>query len=122
MSGFDGSECGTPQINRSFILPMLLSWPDNGAAAILTDQRTPMSCAMVRGSRLPRPWRPQLGLIEFSNSLIAADAERVEEAFRAKLAIIATNTTDGPQAPQESERNRRARFHCARQVKVDVTA
>jgi hypothetical protein len=46
----------------------------------------------------------------FSNSLIAADAERVEEAFQAKLAIIA-NTTDGPQAPQESERNRRARFY-----------
>jgi hypothetical protein len=38
------------------------------------------------------------------NSLTAADAAYVEEAFRAKLAILASNPADGPETPQETER------------------
>ena len=38
------------------------------------------------------------------NSLTAADAACIEEAFRAKLAILASNTADGLEAPQETER------------------
>jgi hypothetical protein len=40
------------------------------------------------------------------NSLTAADAACIEEAFRAKLAIFATDTADGPAIPQETERPR----------------
>jgi hypothetical protein len=39
------------------------------------------------------------------NSLTAADAEGVEETFRARLAIIATNTQDESQTPREHERS-----------------
>jgi hypothetical protein len=38
------------------------------------------------------------------NSLIAADAACIEEAFRAKLATIATDTADGLEMPQETKR------------------
>ena len=38
------------------------------------------------------------------NSLTAADAACIEEAFRAKLAIFATDTADGPEIPQETKR------------------
>jgi len=38
------------------------------------------------------------------NSLTAAAAACIEEAFRAKLAILASNTADGLKAPQETER------------------
>ena len=40
------------------------------------------------------------------NSLTAADAACIEEAFRAKLAIFATDTAGGPAIPQETERPR----------------
>jgi hypothetical protein len=40
------------------------------------------------------------------NSLTAADAACIEEAFRAKLAIFATDTADGPAILQETERPR----------------
>jgi hypothetical protein len=40
------------------------------------------------------------------NSLTAADAACIEEAFRAKLAVFATDTADGPAIPQETERPR----------------
>ena len=40
------------------------------------------------------------------NSLTAADAAWIEEAFRANLAIFATDTADGPALPQETERPR----------------
>jgi len=38
------------------------------------------------------------------NSLFDADATCIEEAFRAKLAMFATDTTDRPQVPLETER------------------
>jgi hypothetical protein len=37
------------------------------------------------------------------NTLTAADAAGIEEAFRAKLALVATNTSDGSVMPQETE-------------------
>ena len=37
------------------------------------------------------------------NSLTTADAECIEEAFRAKLAMFATDTADGLEIPQETE-------------------
>ena len=37
------------------------------------------------------------------NSLTAADAACIEEAFRAKLASLASDTADGPAKPQETE-------------------
>jgi hypothetical protein len=40
------------------------------------------------------------------NSLTAVDAACVEEAFRAKLAIFATDTVGGPAIPPETERHR----------------
>ena len=40
------------------------------------------------------------------NSLTAADAACIEETFRAKLAIFATDTADRPAIPQETERSR----------------
>jgi hypothetical protein len=40
------------------------------------------------------------------NSLTAVDATCVEEAFRAKLAIFATDTVGGPAIPPETERQR----------------
>jgi hypothetical protein len=44
------------------------------------------------------------GVIVAKNSLTGVDAERVEDAFRSKLATFASNSADGSQAPQESER------------------
>ena len=38
------------------------------------------------------------------NTLTAADAACIEEAFRAKLALLATDTSDGSEMPQEEER------------------
>jgi ERF superfamily len=38
------------------------------------------------------------------NSLTAADAACIEEAFQAKLAIFTTDSADGPEIPQERER------------------
>jgi hypothetical protein len=38
------------------------------------------------------------------NNLTAADAAYIEEAFRAKVAMIATDTADGPEIPQEPKR------------------
>ena len=38
------------------------------------------------------------------NSLTAADAASIEEVFRAKLALFATDTADGSEIPQETER------------------
>jgi ERF superfamily len=38
------------------------------------------------------------------NSLTPTDAARIEEAFRAKLAMFATDTADGPEIPEETKR------------------
>ena len=38
------------------------------------------------------------------NTLTTADAACIEEAFRAKLALLATDTADGSEIPQEKER------------------
>ena len=38
------------------------------------------------------------------NSLTAADAACIEEAFRAKFAMFVTDTADGPEIPQETKR------------------
>src|SRR6266480_3373788 len=43
------------------------------------------------------------------NSLIAADAERIDEAFRGKLATFATATANGLETPPEKERPRTKR-------------
>ena len=43
-------------------------------------------------------------VLDAKNTLIAADAACVEEAFRAKLAILPTDTADGPELPQETKR------------------
>jgi hypothetical protein len=43
------------------------------------------------------------------NSLIAADAERIDEAFRGKLATFATATANGLETPPEKERPRTQR-------------
>jgi hypothetical protein len=43
-------------------------------------------------------------VLDAKNSLTAADATRIEEAFRAKLAIFATDAADRPEMPHEAER------------------
>ena len=43
-------------------------------------------------------------VLDAKNSLTAADAECIEEAFRAKLAIFATDTVNGPEIPQGTKR------------------
>jgi hypothetical protein len=43
------------------------------------------------------------------NGLIAADGERIDEAFRGKLATFATATANGLETPPEKERPRTQR-------------
>jgi hypothetical protein len=38
------------------------------------------------------------------NAMTAADAARIEEVFRAKLVLLATDSSDGSEMPQETER------------------
>jgi len=56
------------------------------------------------------------------NSLTTADAVCIEEAFRAKLAIFATETAEGPEIPQETEgpRARRQRHQDKKQRRSGV--
>ncbi len=56
------------------------------------------------------------------NSLTTADAVCIEEAFRAKLAIVATETAEGPEIPQETEgpRARRQRHQDKKQRRSGV--
>jgi hypothetical protein len=56
------------------------------------------------------------------NSLTAADAACIEEAFRAKLAVFATETAEGPAIPQEAEgpRARRQRHQDKKQRRSGV--
>jgi hypothetical protein len=49
-------------------------------------------------------------VLSTKNSLNTADAACIEEAFRVKLAILATDSADEPAVPQETERPR-ARRH-----------
>jgi hypothetical protein len=42
-------------------------------------------------------------VLRVKNSLAAADAARIEEAFRAKLAVFATHAVDGPGIRQETQ-------------------
>jgi hypothetical protein len=49
-------------------------------------------------------------VLSIKNSLNTADAACIEEAFRAKLAILAIDSADEPAVPQETERHR-ARRH-----------
>ncbi len=66
------------------------------------------------------------GVIVAKNSLTGVDAERVEDAFRSKLATFASNSADGSQAPQESERppmgHRRELKKRRRSTVIDKTA
>ena len=43
-------------------------------------------------------------VLRAKNSLTVADAACIEEAFRAKLAMFATDTADGPEIPQQTKR------------------
>jgi len=43
-------------------------------------------------------------VLRTKNAMTAADAARIEEAFRAKLAVLATDSSDGSEMPQETER------------------
>jgi ERF superfamily len=43
-------------------------------------------------------------VLRAKNGLTVADAACIEEAFRAKLAMFATDTADGPEIPQETKR------------------
>ena len=54
------------------------------------------------------------------NGLIAADGERIDEAFRGKLATFATATANGLETPPEKERPRTQRpSHRGKSVRID---
>jgi hypothetical protein len=55
------------------------------------------------------------------NTLSAADAERVEQAFDAKLATFSTETADQPSVPRNAQQQRRIRPRRRQSNRVDKT-
>jgi hypothetical protein len=76
---------------------------DREASAALRDQLA-AELGEINSADEAANWAYRV--IGVKNSLTAADAACIEEAFRAKLTIVATHTANGPQIPQEKERPR----------------
>jgi hypothetical protein len=73
---------------------------DREASASLRDQLA-TELAEINSAEEAANWAHRV--IGVKNSLTAADAACIEEAFQAKLTILATDTADGPQILQEKE-------------------
>jgi hypothetical protein len=76
------------------------------ASAALRDQLT-AELSEITSTEEAADWAHRV--LGAKNSLIAADAERIHEAFRGKLATFATATANGLETPPEKERPRTQR-------------
>src|SRR6516164_8979013 len=100
-----GEENSTPEVSdRSGVKAVsvsskLLLDPEQSAA--LRDQLA-AELKEIDSSEEAANWAHRV--LGAKSTLTAADAACIEEAFRAKLALVATNTSDGSEIPQEKER------------------
>jgi hypothetical protein len=76
------------------------------ASAALRDQLT-AELSEITSTEEAADWAHRV--LRAKNGLIAADGERIDEAFRGKLATFATATANGLETPPEKERPRTKR-------------
>ena len=76
------------------------------ASAALRDQLT-AELSEITSTEEAADWAHRV--LGAKNGLIAADGERIDEAFRGKLATFATATANGFETPPEKERPRTKR-------------
>jgi hypothetical protein len=76
---------------------------DPEPSAALRDQLV-AELGKINSAEEAANWAHRVLVLGVKNSLTAADAACIEETFRAKLAGFASDTADGPEMPEKTER------------------